>query len=733
VIGHSDVAIAAQSMQGRNPDEVAIVVRRLPQVDSTHYPAEPLAIDPGQFSADLLKAVVAIQRQFIIQIDPQRAFEEALKLLLELTGSEYGFIGEVLQEPQAMPYLKTCAISDIAWDEPTREFYAKNAPQGMEFRNLYTLFGEVIRTGNAVIANEPSVDPRSGGLPAGHPSLDAFVGLPFYFGDDRLVGITGLANRPGGYNQDLVKWLQPLCDALGVIIVAFQHERRRREAEAELEQREAAMRQSEARYRTFVDHATDGLFLHDCRGRIVDVNRQACESLGYTREELIGKLPSDFDVVETFADQRDLLRRLEAGETIAFDSWHLRKDGTTFPVEVRIRPFWVDGQRFGLALARDITKRKQAENALRESEERFRVLVEASAQAVWETGPHGEIVADSPSWRAYTGQTVEEWLCDRWIDAVHPEDREYAYAQWQAALRDNGFVDAEFRIRRADGSWRWTRVRAAPLLNPDGSVRKWAGMNTDITERKQTEEKLLQQRDQLELVTRLCTLGEMTAGIAHELNQPLTAIANYSFLATQCLEGDKAVERPRLRETCQILHRQALRAGEIVKRWRGYVKGTSPKQIHVDVNSIIDESLQFVQPHLRTEGVEVRREYADDLPSVLIDAIQIQQVIVNLVCNSIFAMQETSRSERRLIVTTRMASVREVEIVVEDNGRGIDDGEIGSIFDPFYTTKSDGMGLGLTICRSIIEAHSGQLTCESVEPRGAAFRFRLPVSIVTSW
>ncbi len=186
-------------------------------------------------SYDLLQVLITIQSQYITDVDPRVLFEQLLNNLLGLTQSEYGFIGEVLHGPSGSPYLKTFAITNIAWDEGTQAFYDEHRRTGMEFNNLETLFGQVMKTGEPVISNCPSEDTRRGGLPAGHPQLNAFLGVPFFMGGE-LVGMAGIANRPAGYNNVVVDYLRPFLAVCGSIIAAYRNDLRRKKAEAALEQ-----------------------------------------------------------------------------------------------------------------------------------------------------------------------------------------------------------------------------------------------------------------------------------------------------------------------------------------------------------------------------------------------------------------------------------------------------------------------------------------------------------------
>ena len=197
----------------------------------------------------LLEAITRAQRSYEVGASPRALFDRMLSDLLELTGSEYGFIGEVWRDEVGTPYLKTHAITNIAWNDATRAFYAENAPKGMEFRNLHSLFGEVLATGEHVIANQPATDPRRCGIPDGHPSLDAFLGAPFFHGG-AFVGMVGIANRAGGYDEELLAWLQPLLTTCAGIIAVHRAWVDRAEVEASLRAaKEAAEHASRAKNR----------------------------------------------------------------------------------------------------------------------------------------------------------------------------------------------------------------------------------------------------------------------------------------------------------------------------------------------------------------------------------------------------------------------------------------------------------------------------------------------------
>jgi diguanylate cyclase (GGDEF)-like protein/PAS domain S-box-containing protein len=301
------------------------------------------------------------QSAFITKADPRAAFELLLSGLLELTGSEYGFIGEVLYREDNAPYLRTYAITNIAWDEATRTFYEEHAPRGMEFNNLDTLFGAAMKTGEPVIANDPASDHRSGGTPPGHPPLNAFMGLPLYAGD-RMVGLAGIANREEGYDEELVQALIPFTSTCASLIAEYHAEQQRMVAEERV-------KLSEERLRAVLDNALESIVTIDQSGIIESVNPATEKIFGFTPAETIGQnvkmlMPEpDRSAHDQYLQNYHTTREAKiigAGREV--EGRH--KDGTIFPIELGVTGISVGGRVRYVGVVRDITERKQNESAL---------------------------------------------------------------------------------------------------------------------------------------------------------------------------------------------------------------------------------------------------------------------------------------------------------------------------------------------------------------------------------
>jgi len=290
--------------------------------------------------------------------------------------------------------------------------------------------------------------------------------------------------------------------------------------------------------------------------------------------------------------------------------------------------------------------------------------------------------------------------------------------------------ELEARIRGKDGQYRWFLIRDNPLRDERGRVLRWYGTRTDIEDRKRAEQALREAQAALAHVTRVTTLGEVTASFAHELNQPLAAIANNANACLALLTGG-AQKRGELREGLADIVADTERASAIIERVRALAKRSAPERVELCLVDVVDDVLALAAAEAAARHVTMQTDLAADLPVVLGDRVQLQQVLLNLVVNAMDAMGSVDERERCLQIHGRLDTPdgrRAVTICVEDCGIGLQPEEMDRLFDAFYTTKPHGMGLGLAISRSIIEAHGGRLWGESKRDGGAVFSFRVPAA-----
>jgi PAS domain S-box-containing protein len=629
----------------------------------------------------------------------------------------------------------------------------------------------------------------------------------------------------------------------------------------ELRKAENQLRVSEARFRTFVDYATDAFFLLDDSSTVLDVNRQACESLGYSREELIGKRRTEFDIGLDEPSIQQLKERMLAGEVVTFETGHSRRGGASFPVEVRVGQFEQGGRRF-LCLARDISERKRAEDALRESEERFRTLVQFSFDVYWETDAQhhftrqefAESLADAPAPGSETGKTrwevpflepdEEAWrkhretldahlpfrdfelarptpdggkryvsvsglpvfdksgrfigyrgvgrhITDRkraeealrrseaylaeaqrlshtgtlafnatapvyWSDEsyriwgldpqqglpnretvlqrIHPDDRERVNAETEEGVRQKRDFALEFRIVLPDGTVKYIEASGRPLFSADGELVEMVATHVDVTERKRAQEereRLHQLESDLAHVNRVSIMGELAASLAHEILHPIATARNNARAGMRFLERTPP-NLGEVKEALACVVNDADRAKDIVNRLRDHVKKAPPRRELFDLNEAIDEVIEMVRNAIDRNGVSARTQLMERMSSVQGDRVQLQQVVLNLILNAVEAMSSVAADARELSISTGQYHTSNVLVAVQDTGPGIDPEHLERIFAPFYTTKTSGIGMGLSICRSIIAAHGGRLWAEPNQPRGAKFQFTLPKELEES-
>jgi len=375
------------------------------------------------------------------------------------------------------------------------------------------------------------------------------------------------------------------------------------------------------------------------------------------------------------------------------------------------------------ALRKEIAERERAQEAVRRSEDRLRLVVDTLPAMVWSKLPDGSADFLNQRFREYTGFTLEEGLGWGWMNAFHPEDR--AEEEWRAAFAAGEPFDKEARLRRADGVYRWFLLRAAPLRDERGNVVKWYGTTTDIEDRRRAEEALQEAQDKLAHVTRTQAMGELAAAIAHEVNQPLTAIVTNANFSLRQLKGSTA-DLDELRTAITEIVNDATRASAVISRIRGLLAKGSPRRMELDINKVIREVITLLRNELTRNRVSLRTDFASNLLPVSGDPVQLQQVLINLVVNAIEAMRLYTDRTREL----RIRSAKNADgilVQVQDSGPGIKPELADGIFEPFFTTKAEGIGMGLAISRSIIESHGGQLSLVSAS-QGTLFQFILPIN-----
>ena len=543
---------------------------------------------------------------------------------------------------------------------------------------------------------------------------------------DNRFGLNVVAYRNGG------AWLPYLPAALIAILALIatatlvqlrRHASRRAETEEQL-------RTAYAFRQAMAQSMVTGLRAIDMTGRITFVNAAFCRMTGFAEHELLGVAPPyPYWPPEEFAQLERNIDQALAGLAPAggFEMRIMRKNGERFDVRLYFSPL-IDsngGQIGWMASMNDITEPKRARVELERAHERFVTVIEGLDAAVHVADVRsGEILFANRAFQNIFGFDAVGHDSAQVTAACRPpaDDASADATQLQPEDLPRELYDGEVQ-HLLSGHWYHVHERAIRWV--DGRTVR-VQIAADITDRKHIEEVNLQQQKRLEQTSRLITMGEMASSLAHELNQPLSAIANYSAGCVKRLQsGHYRVDD--ILAAMQKASNQAERAGKIIRRMRDMVKKSEPNRQPITLAELVDEARAFADIEAQKNGVHIEVAIADDLPAIVVDRIMIEQVLLNLVKNGIEAMQGVPPERRHLRISAQPVAGRLLEVAVADQGHGLDEADSEKIFAPFYTTKAEGMGIGLAICRSIIEFHQGRLWVEANREGGSVFRFTVPV------
>lgn len=355
--------------------------------------------------------------------------------------------------------------------------------------------------------------------------------------------------------------------------------------------------------------------------------------------------------------------------------------------------------------------------AIRERERQLRLLIEAIPQHLWRADAEGHVEYCNQHLCDYIGKPMEALLGDAFFNILHPEDRSLFLQGWRSALASGDKFDAEARVRGADGQYRWFLVRSIPQRSSAGEIARWYGIHIDIEEQHRTQQNLLLAQDDLSRLSRTLSMAEMAASIAHELNQPLTAVVTHAYACREWLQSNPA-NLEKASATAEKIVQESTRASVVVSRVRALFRKGGQVREWTDMNLLIQELVRLLRDEAIRRDVSIRLILANDLPKLRMDPVQIQQVLLNLALNGMDAMKQIGKP-RELIIRSNKHGEGAILVAVEDHGAGIATEVAARMFEPFFTTKPAGTGMGLAICRSIIEAHDGRLWAEN-SPRGGA-------------
>src|SRR6266850_731613 len=491
---------------------------------------------------------------------------------------------------------------------------------------------------------------------------------------------------------------------------------------------EDALRHSEASLRAIVETTPECVHVIARDGTLLSVNAAGAAMAGAPSVDfMLGRNFYDFVTPDDRERYRAFNESVCAGQKGVLEFHIFRVDGECRHLETRAAPLRNDdGTVAQLGIARDITARKQAEGRLRESERNLRQLTETIPEMLWSATPEGAIDYCNTRLSDYTGFDAEQVMGDGWTKLVHPDDVDHAVQEWSSCIRTGVAYRIEVRtFHAADATYRWCLTHARPLRDEHGGIRKWYGTVVDMHDWRQAQEELRQTQEKLAHMMRVITMGELTASIAHEVNQPLSGILTNAGTCLRMLAADP----PDVAGACETARRtirDANRTSEVIVRLRALFSGKELTTESMDLNEATREVIALSMNELQRHLVMLRPELADDLPLVTANRVQLQQVILNLLRNASDAMAGIDDGPRQLLIRTERDEGDRVRLTVQDVGVGLEPHVMDKLFQAFFTTKSSGMGIGLSVSRSIIEKHGGRLWGEPNDGPGATFAFSIP-------
>jgi two-component system sensor kinase FixL len=497
---------------------------------------------------------------------------------------------------------------------------------------------------------------------------------------------------------------------------------------------------ADRRFRLVVEAAPNAIVMVNRASEIVLVNAEAERVFEYSRAELLGQR------IEVLVPER--FRGSHAEMCAGFfaepgprsmggrrDLFGRKKDGSEFPVEIGLNPIDTDEGLMVLAAVVDVTERKAAERALRESEHRARSLaaiVESSDDAIVGTTLVGLVTSWNNAATRIFGYTAEEMIEQSILRLAVPGHRDDMIEILNRIKRGERIDHYETTRRHKDGTILYISLGVSPIYDTDGQLIGASKVSRDITAAKnaditlkRSETRLQELHAELLHVSRLSAMGQVAAALAHELNQPLTAISNYMEGARALLDRGGDIPLSRIGNAIDRAGEQAVRAGQIIQRLRGFLSHSNNERQIEAVSPLVREAVELAQLDMRQRGVSIRLRNVPADVSILADKIQIEQVLLNLLRN---AAEAVANQECREIVLLTEANAAALQISVVDNGPGLPDEVRDKLFQPFVSTKKTGMGVGLSICHTIITAHDGHLWAESNPDGGTIFRFTLPIA-----
>ncbi|MGM9425113.1 PAS domain-containing protein [Hydrogenophaga sp. MI9] len=688
----------------------------------------------------MLDAVRLAQAAYIEADDKRQAFEGLLRAFLTVTESAFGFVGEVLHDGAGDPYLKTHAITNIAWNEATHRMFSEQMDAGLEFRNLKTLFGHSLVTGETLLTNDPASHPRSAGLPPGHPPMLSYLGIPLALGG-KLIAMVALANAPGGYREEDVEFLQPLLGTVRQLVLARRGHAERQRSRLQLQATSALLADKSAALQVTLDSISQGLSKMDQQGRVLVYNRRLLEMLDLP-DELMSRQPTQDEVVDYQTTRGDFgpdygLVDPQARQYVADDSGpvpdrYMRRTRDGRALEIRTRPLPEGGM---VRTYTDVTSYVEAEEALRDERQRLEWVLEATGPGIWELDVTTEQLLFSERWAALLGYRLEELqptTRDTWRTLVHPDDLGRAQSLLQVHLRgETPVYDCDLRMRHKRGDWLWFNDRGRVHQRDEhGAPLYMSGTLLDIHLRVTAQEEVRALNASLErrvaertaeLERSMRDMEVISYSIAHDLRAPLRSVNGFASLVEE-LDGERLSPEGRMMFVRIVAASRNM--GQMISDMLELLRvvRVEIEPVAVDMNALARSVVEALAP-----GVPHARIQLHPLPRVMGDAKLLRQLLANLMDNAL----KYSRHRSEPVIELGYDSGRNA-FYLRDNGMGFDMAHAHKLFGLFQrlhagASAPGGTGVGLAIVARTLERHGGRIWADAEPGVGATFWWSLPL------
>ncbi len=471
----------------------------------------------------------------------------------------------------------------------------------------------------------------------------------------------------------------------------------------------------------------------------IHVNKGALDNLGFSSDEMLKLTPVDIKPEYSLEKFQKIISPLCSGEheKIVFTTMHQRKDGSSYPVEVHLELSKYESKPVFVAIILDITQRKIAEEKVRLSEEEFRLIFENAPTGVAMLDLDGNYTNVNPVLCDMLGYSKPKFLTLSYKDITHPDDIEKSSEFLYKLLRgdftgfsiDKRYIRKDRKTINVILNVAIVHENVALAHNAAGKPALLISHIVDVSKEIEAEEYARTQQEQIAHMDRVSMMGEMVAGIAHEINQPLTAIDSYAQAAQRRIQAND-LDFEKLKDLLEKISKTSQRASDVVSHLRAMMKHEARKRNNYSINSLINDAVKMLETDMRVYEFRIKLELDKNLPNVMADSIQIQQVLLNLIRNAMDAAAKQADQYKEIIIrSSLLTGENRVEVSVKDYGSGIDEDTAEQLFNPFYTTKQNGLGMGLSICKSIVQTHGGSLWFLPNADKGTTFHFTVPTAL----